>query len=40
MALVASTPADARDVMIQGESGILTISLPLSGSIRRKDGIY
>ncbi|SDY71556.1 DNA-packaging protein [Thermoactinomyces sp. DSM 45892] len=28
LALVAPTPADARDVMIQGESGILTISPP------------
>ncbi|WP_240876892.1 DNA-packaging protein [Shimazuella soli] len=28
VALVAPTPADARDVMIQGESGILTISPP------------
>lgn len=28
MALVAKTPADARDVMIQGPSGILNISAP------------
>lgn len=28
IALVAQTPADARDVMIEGESGILTISPP------------
>lgn len=28
IALVSPTPADARDVMVQGESGILTISPP------------
>ncbi len=28
VALVAKTPADARDVMIEGDSGILSISLP------------
>jgi phage terminase large subunit-like protein len=27
-ALIAETPADARDVMIEGESGLLTISYP------------